>query len=264
MPEGRDALIQKAKQAFPWYAEVIDTPSNFPMYDHLTREGFPAVRQLREGIILGSIADALWQGANQGSFAGHQWDGDTYIHDNQQGERWAVAFTPKGVVAVFYSSESDRNPFPEESPPYCQAKYFQGMPDDPRMAKERALSWMTNLEWGAGGPNAVITSAMWTDGERFTANEPWEFVFSNSLYACYMELLPLDVALLELQDGIELRDDDVVVLRSLYSRRIASSKPKIPVLPEEMETFTRTRDSIGISAARAALAAIGIELGFII
>jgi hypothetical protein len=238
------------------------------MYEHLARQGFPTVEQLRRGILLGCIADALWLAANQGIFAGHQWDGDTYVDDNEQGELWAATFTPDGAVAVFYSSESERNPFPEGSPPYDQARYFRGMPDPLRTAKERALSWMIDLNWVTGGPNAVITAAMWADGERFTANEPWEVVFQNSLWACYRQLLPLDVALVNWQDNFGLNDEDVAVLRSLYRRRLASTRAVIPV-EWERKAFMQghdaaspavQRDDPGLSAARDALASIGIAL----
>jgi hypothetical protein len=230
------------------------------MYEHLARQGFPTVKQLRQGILLGYIAYALFLAADEGCSEGHYWDGDTYIDDNQQGETWAVAFTPQGAVAVFYSTESERNPFPPGSPPYDQAIYFRGMPDALRTAKERALSQMIGLDWVAGGPNAVVTAAMWADGERFTANEPWEAVFHNSLWACYQQLLPLDVALVEWQNEFDLADDDLPVLHALYQRRIASTEAMIAVEPWEREAFTRQGDISGLMAARDALANVGITL----
>jgi hypothetical protein len=137
------------------------------------------------------------------------------------------------------------------------------MPDTLRAAKRRALSWMINLNWGLGGPDAAITAAMWADGERFTANEPWEVVFHNSLWACHRQLLPVDVAVLEWQGQFDLDDEGVGVLRSLYQRRLASTQPMIPVEPWERETIMRgcARDDLGPSAARDALASIGIVLG---
>jgi len=43
------------------------------------------------------------------------WRHPARLH-GQEGEQWAAVFTPEGAVAVFYSSESERNPFPEGSP----------------------------------------------------------------------------------------------------------------------------------------------------
>jgi hypothetical protein len=272
MTENSDEPVEDSDKGLPaWYRLVSATHSAFPMYEHLSRQGFPTVEQLRHGILLGCIAHAFWLAANEGLFAhNHHWDGDTYVGDNDQGEQWAVSFYPEGAVAVFYSSESERNPFPEGSPPYDQASYFRGMPNSLRAAKDRALSWMSNLDWGMGGPNAAITAAMWADGERFTANEPWEVVFRNSLWACYRQLLPLDVALIEWQNDCDLNDEEVAVLRSLYQRRLASTGALIPVEPREWAAMMRDRevstpaarrDDLGISAARGALASVGILLG---
>jgi len=240
---------------------MCQTRNGFVMYDHLAKQGFPTVKQFRRGILLGCIADALWLAANQGYYAGQQWDGDTYIEDKEQGELWAATFTAQGTVAVFYSNESERNPFPSGSPPYDQALYFRGMPATLQTAKERALSFMMNLEWVMGSPNGVVTAAMWAEGDRFTANEPWSAVFHNSLWACHRQLLPLNVALIEWRHEFDLNDEDVSVLQSLYLRRISSTDAMIPVEPWEREAFTRSRDTTGLLAARNALACIGIALG---
>lgn len=267
MTESSDDSRREPKRGLPaWYT----SGSAFPMYEHLTWQGFPTVQQLRRGILLGCIAHSLWLAAHEGMFAhNHQWDGDTYADDNDQGERWAVTFRPEGAVAVFYTNESERNPFPPGSPPDDQAVYFRGMPDSIRKAKERSLSWMINLEREMGGPTAAITAAMWADGERFTAAEPWEGVFRNCAWACYKQLLPFDVALVEWQDNCDLTDEDLTILCSLYRRRLAATEAVIPVEPWERKAFLRCReaagpgpprDDPGLSAARDALAGVGIAL----
>ena len=176
---------------------------------------------------------------------------------------WAAAFTAEGAVTVFYSSESDRNPFPPGSPPYDQALYFRGMPKTLQRAKERALSWMINLEWIMGGPNAVVTAAMWAESGQFTANEPWKAVFYNSLWSCHRQLLPLNVALIEWRHEFGLNDGEVNVLRSLYERRVASTEATIPTESWEREVFTRNGDVAGLRAARHALSGVGITLTII-
>jgi hypothetical protein len=259
-----------AKQLPAWYQPVMEGQSCFPMYEHLAQQGFPTVNQLRDGILLGCIAHALWLAANQGQFAhNHCWDGSTYVDDNDQGERWAVDFQPEGAVAVFYSTESPRNPFPKNRPPYDQAKYFQGMPDGLSKAKDRALAWMVNLDRGMGGPRAAITSAMWATANRFTACEPWGTVFHNSLWSCYRQVLPLEVAVMEWREDCALDDEGVAVLRSLYDRRRVSSETMIHMHPWERDVFLRGHDRTNpvqesddpdLSAARETLASIGIAL----
>jgi hypothetical protein len=248
-----------ARELPAWYIAVGKERSPLPMFEYIARQGFPTVRQLRHGILLGCIADALYSVAHNVSYAGRSWDGDTYQDDNEQGELWAAAFTPAGAVAVFYSSESERNPFPRGSPPYDQSLYFRGMPASLETAKERALSWMMNLDWTAGGPK-VITSAMWADAEQFEATEPWEVVFRNSLWACHKQLLPLTVAIIEWRNEFDLNDEEAAVLRSLYERRVASNEATVSVTARDREVLTRNRDSAGTLAARDALAHVGIAL----
>jgi hypothetical protein len=61
--------------------------------------------------------------------------------------------------------------------------------------------------------------------------------------------------------NFELEDEDVVVLRSLYQRRLASTQTMIPVEPSERETILRGGEVSDLSAAREALSSVGIDLG---
>jgi hypothetical protein len=246
-----------------WYVLARETLSNFPIYEHLAQQGFPTVQQLRRGIVLGCIAHSFWLVANDPVFVMF-WDGDTYLDDQIQGERWAVAFPEGGAVAVFYSSESSRNPYPKGSPPYDQSRYFIGMPEHLSPAKERALSCMLDLDFQLCGPNAVVTAAMWADGDRFTAVEPWAEVFHHSLWACYEQLLPPEIALAEWWEGMALPGNGIVAARSLYERRIASTDTVIAVEPWEWQTYIEAAEKAPepskIAAARQLLAGVGIAL----
>ncbi len=64
------------------------------------------------------------------------WHDGAYFHDTGQCEYWSAVFNDSGSLAVFFSSESPRNPFPSGSPPYDQSQYFQGMPEQLNRAKE--------------------------------------------------------------------------------------------------------------------------------
>src|SRR5262249_25401844 len=182
-----------------------------------------------------------------------------------QGEYWAVAFTEGGAVAVFYSSESARNPFPEGSPPYDQSRYFKGMPRRLNPAKERALSLMIDLDFQTGNPSrAAITAAMWADGERFTAAEPWADVYDHSLWACHTHLLPPEVALREWWRGTGLPGSGDRATWSLYERRLASTDAVIAVEPWEWQAFVEAAgqvpDPAKLAAAEYLLASVGIAL----
>lgn len=163
--------------------------------DPIRDAGFPTVEQLRRGIVLDCIVHSFWLITHDPIFY-MIWEGDTYHEDTIEGEHWAVSFPPGGAVAVFYSDESARNPFPDGSPPYDQSWFFRGLPRHLEPARDRALSTMHDLDFGFGNTTkAVITAAMWADGERFTAVEPWDQVYHHSCWACRPHLLPPEEAL---------------------------------------------------------------------
>src|SRR5262249_10463018 len=157
-------------------------------------------------VVLNCITHSFWLTAHEPVFQMF-WDGDTYFEDNIQGEHWAVSFSEGGAVAVFYSTESSRNPFPDGSPAYDQSRYFRGMPGRLGTARDRALPQMIDFDYGCRNPaGAVITAGMWADGERFTAAEPWLEVYNNSGWALQTHLLPPEEALREWWEGMEFPD----------------------------------------------------------
>jgi len=233
-----------------------------PPYKYIREMGFPTVTRLRQGITLGCIAHSFWLVAHE-PVSEQFWDGATYLDDQEQGERWAVSFCETGAVAVFYSTETPRNPFPERSPPYDQSRYFKGMPEHLVPAKKRALRYMIDLDWNLGGPNAVVTSAMWADGAQFTAIEPWDDVFDHSGWACWVQLLPPEIALKELWDGMDLPGDGASAIKTLYERRIASPEPMIVMEPWEWETYREAAggqfDSKRLAETTSLLTQLGIS-----
>jgi hypothetical protein len=239
-------------------------PATNLLIDGFSDAGFPAVEQLRRGIVLSCITHSFWLAVYDPVFIMF-WDGDTYFEDQIQGENWAVAFTGSGAVAVFYSSESARNPFREGSPPYDQSQYFKGMPPRLNCAKERALSLMIDLDWNTGNPSkAAITTAMWADSDRFKAAEPWADVNDHSLWACQTHLLPPEVALREWWQGMNLPGSGERAAWSLYERRLASTDDVVTVEPWELQSFVEAAgqepEPAKLAAAQELLGSVGIAL----
>lgn len=231
------------------------------------------VTRLRQGILMGCIAEAVhlampnihesivaFVGSDtmgtEDDWREHIFEDNTYVEDLSQGERWTVAFGDQGAVAVFYSNESDRNPHPPDSPPYDQDVYFEGMPDHLQSLKERALGWMLDFDFVVGGPNALITSAMWADGEQFTAAEPWQDVYHHSLWACAHQLLPPAAALEEWRSYFDFADQPLALVWSLYERQMASPDQQVMLTADERRTLRADRP--GAANLHGAFAAAGI------
>jgi hypothetical protein len=232
--------------------------------DPVRDAGFPTVEQLRRGIVLDCIIHSFWLITHTHDPVCYMiWEGDTYFEDTIQGEHWAISFTPGGAVVVFFSSESTRNPFPDGSPPYDQSQYFRGLPGHLELARDRALSCMHDLDFGFGDTaKAVITAAMWADGERFTAVEPWDQVYFHSAWACRTHLLPPEEALREWWQGIGFPESLRAAAWSLFVRRVATTAPTIQVEPGEWRAFLEAAggDPDKASRAEGMLADVGITL----
>ena len=230
--------------------------------DSVRDSGFPTVEQLRRGIILDRITQSFWL-VNHELVSESVWDGNTYSETNGEGEHWAASFVKRGAVAVFFSSESFRNPFPEGRPPYDQSWYFRGMPHHLEPARERALSEMHDLNFRCRNPTgAIITAAMWSDGERFTAVEPWAEVYYHTSWVCRTHLLPPEEALRWWWKGTGFADSHMRAAWSLFERRLASTADVIPVEPWEWRAFVEIADGAAdkVENAEEFLASVGITL----
>jgi hypothetical protein len=111
---------------------------------------------------------------------------------------------------------------------------------------------------------AVITAAMWADGERFTSAEPWSDVYDHSLWACCTHLLPPEVSLQEWWQGMGLPGLGDKAAWSLYERRLASTDPVIAVEPWEKQAYVdaagQATEPAKLAAAAELLRSVGIEL----
>ena len=228
---------------------------------------FPTVEDLRRGVVTSGIARALWLAANSGGFAGEaNWDGITYTEDNGSGDRWSVTFADEGSVAVFFWHESERSPYSSDLR-YDPAIYLAGMPDAlVEVTRQRTLPTMFDERLELGTPNGVVTAAMWgrTSG-RFTAAEPWPFVFEHGAHLAVTELLLPDVAAGDWTDYYEFTTEQRAVLISLAQRATSHEDRVITVSPEELEVFltagnAATPGDPGVAACREWLASFGISL----
>ncbi|WP_232069613.1 hypothetical protein [Gemmata massiliana] len=110
-------------------------------------------------------------------------------------------------------------------------------------------------------PGAVVTAAMWADGERFTANEPWADVYDHSLWVLRTYVLPPEDALCEWWAGMGFSDAIRWAPWSLFERQVASTAPTIPIEPREWDALVEVAGGPArASRAEFMLADVGISL----
>lgn len=108
------------------------------------------------------------------------------------------------------------------------------MPASLSALKARSLAYMP--AWGRtgiGGRNAGITAAMWADSGQFTAAEPSEAVYNNSLWTLCWYLLLREPALRQWQRRLDMTEAQVAAVRSVYLRRTAAEDAVISLEADE-------------------------------
>ena len=205
--------------------------------DPVRDAGFPAVEQLSRGVVLNCIASSFWLAAHEPVFM-MEWDGDTYFEDDIQGEHWAVSFPKGGAVAVFYSSESSRNPFPEGRPPYHQSWYFRGMPrrlEPARIAPCRRCTTSTFVAGTQPGQSSLRQCGRMAGGSPQPSRGR---TCTTTAWGCYtLTSYRQRKAMREWWQGMGFLDSLKWAAWSLYERRLAATAPVIPVEPQEWQAF---------------------------
>jgi hypothetical protein len=122
---------------------------------------------------------------------------------------------------------------------------------------------MHDLDFRRNAAGAVVTAAMWADGERFTAVEPWADVYDHNLWVLHTFLLPPEEALPDWWQGMGFPDSLMAAAWSLFVRRAASIAPVVPAEPGKWRAFLEAAGGDPDKAARAErmLAEVGIALG---
>lgn len=142
---------------------------------------------LKHGIILGSIAHAVWVSIRPRQSQFIYWEDNCYIKENGQGAKGVVAIDEDRCIAVFSYDESSRAPWIANKPPQTEAVLL-GIPQELEPLKQEVLSYMVDEYDGIEGP--IITSAFWTISGDFVSVDPWEKCASHGAYLLETETLP--------------------------------------------------------------------------
>jgi hypothetical protein len=222
-------------------------------------DGFPEQRLIWPGAILGSIAHAIFVCRYPMLSNEQSWDEANYSVQDSAGSRGTIAFAGTKFVGVFFSEESDRNPFHSESH-YDLNRFLTGLPRDLQpLAYDEAIQYVMQEFNNAARP--VITSAFWGDGigERIAAAESWAQVFDHGASLIQNQLLNADLALVKWAADYELGTSEVVLAKSLFKQKMASPNKLIsPTDSDRLIWDEITQGQEGIEASRVSFAEIGI------
>src|SRR4051794_32241836 len=244
----------------------------------LASSEFPTVRQLRRGIIFGTLLRVVMTPPGEAPSDTYHWEGQSLRLVDYSELRGCIAFTPDQIVGAFFNAESERSPFGEDViPPYDAEEFFAAaaaevlaiarrdvLPHlvdwlgDPPVAHAAYMNGTTDqLDDSLFAP--VITAAFWSEGNRLTAGEPWSDVYLHGAAILRQELSDPEVILAEiLRDG-EMSDEQANLIMRLYDRRLECTDLPMHLGLEEYNHL-RVRSERQRDSAGALLAAIEILL----
>lgn len=223
---------------------------------------FPSREQLWQGVVLATIAHAIWVAPDSELAFVQGWDGVNYLLNDGSGDRATLTFTPEYVVAAFFDLHSERSPW-RESPrfpfgsTYHAEDYFIGAPSAVQtIAQQQTLRYLFDDPNGQVRP--TITAAFWSDGDNLTAREPWTKIIEHGAEIIANQTLPLEEAILAWTENYEFSDEQVGLLHGLFARWKAASS-LIVMTAEERAILTAQGDA-GLAETRELLAVVGIEV----
>jgi hypothetical protein len=221
---------------------------------------FPDRATLWRGVVLGTIAHAIWVAGGASLAVLQQWDGVNYTLNDVSGARGTVTFTPERVVAAF----RDEHSLARAAPPlqgtgrYAAEYYFAGAPEAVvALAREEALQYLFDTYQGVDQP--VVTAAFWSEGATLRAIEPWPAVVEHGAHLLRIQLLPTDEAVSAWEEDYELSRAQVTLLRTIFERRMATPDGVVALTPRDHRALAAAGED-GLEESRALLAAIGIAL----
>lgn len=210
------------------------------------------IDELWNGCILASVAHAIMV-AHYPSIANeNSWDGINYSVQDSQGARGTITFYKDFCVGAFRNEYSSRltTKFKDAN------EYFQGAPQEVvQSANSEALQYLLDDIQEQIVP--VITTAFWGNNrELWTIDSSKEF-FENGGFLIERQLMSFDTAISEWIEDYEMSEQQVDLLKSIYSRKISNSKDKIILSAKEI-SMIGVFDEEGLIASKESFREMGI------
>lgn len=220
---------------------------------------FPRQDLLYPGALLGSIAHAVFVAKYPDLAHTQSWDGENYCVQDSSGSRGTVTFSTMGFVGVFFSEDSNRNPFRGGSEVSIDS-LFSGIPSDLReLAEHEALQFV--LQELDDTTRPVATSVFWAAKEsaNLASSEPWNVVHSHGAFLLEKQLLPLERALGAWADEFEFTKQETRLIQDIFIRRNSDATRPVRITASEREMiFARSSDRDGVDACRESFSEIQV------
>jgi hypothetical protein len=218
---------------------------------------FPTIHRLWSGVILSTIAHAVWIFADPLLSYEKSWDGLNYNAQDSMGTQGTVTFAGDRVIGIFFDENSPRNPIRSKTEYDVHTFFREASPDILALAQNETLQYLLRSYKGTLTP--LITSAFWNEGGILTAGEPWSEVILHGAHLIHRETLQTDIAMAELQNDYEFSSSQLTLVQSLFQRKMKKPHSSIFLESKEIAILKENGDD-GFTESCDLFAAIGIHL----
>lgn len=186
-------------------------------------------QHLWSGCLLASIAHAIMVAHYPEISNEHSWDGINYSVQDNQGTRGTITFTQNSVVAAFRNDNID---------PINQTaiELFQGSPN--KIIDIASTETLLYLYESVGGRDVpVITTGFWGEREKnqIYSSHPINTMIENGGEILKRQVMEFSSSINAWQEYYEMNDAQVLLLKSIYTRKIANPSKKMYLTMDEID-----------------------------
>nr|WP_269151604.1 hypothetical protein [Sutcliffiella horikoshii] len=216
----------------------------------ILREGWD-YQQLWNGCILASIAHAMMVAHYPEISNEHSWDGFNYSVQDNQGTRGTITFCQNSVVAAFRNDNIETINQPA-------IELFQGSPKKIiEIASTETLLYLYESIGGRDTP--VITTGFW--GERnqnqIYSSHPINTMIDNGGAILKRQVMEFSSAINAWQEYYEMNDEQVLLLKGIYKRKIANPSKKMYLTMNEINMIGTVNEE-GLEESNISFGELGI------
>ena len=215
------------------------------------------VEQLWRGCVLAGLANAITISKYPMLAHEQSWDGYNYSVQDSAGQRGTISFVDGcadgcmngNCVAAFRNENSERI-----ADLGLAENYFQGAPSEIiELANAEALQYL--LDEVDGEVRPFITTAFWGKDELYS-NDTFEDMLVNGGELLEKQSMDIDDAIDAWQDYLEMNDEQIELLISLYERKVNNFSEPLTLSEEEIDIICI--DDEGLEECRISFEEMGI------
>jgi hypothetical protein len=206
------------------------------------------MEDLHKGCILACIAHAIGVARYPDVANQHSWNGINYNVEDSSGGRGTVSFANGYCVGVFLNEKTERA-YKNFKP---ALEHLQDVPEKIVELTEKETLQYTFSE--------DITTAFWGDAEGLFSNDTFDDFLECGGELLEKQAMDVESAICEWKDDYEFSEEEILLLKSIYERKIANPDAFITLNEKEIAMIggDENKDELDMEECATSFEEIGI------